>query len=87
MKVLVIQNCKTEGVGLYENYLRERRIAFDVFHAYTNRRFPPLKQYNVIIVGGTPISAYTIDQYPFLKKEWRYLQRAIIENKPCFGIC
>lgn len=87
MKVLVIQNCKTEGMGLYEEYLKEKRIDYSVFPAYTGKRFPPIKQFDAFIVGGTPISAYEIHKYRFLKNEWRYLKEVIRLNKPYLGIC
>lgn len=87
IKVLAIQNCETEGIGLYEQYLIDRKIKYDVSHAYANRKFSPLEKYDVFIVGGTPISACEIHKHNFLKKEWRYLKKVIKLNKPYFGIC
>jgi len=87
IKVLVIQNCETEGIGLYEQYLIDRKIRYDIFHAYTNRKFPSLKKYDAFIVGGTPISACEIHKTDFLRKEWRYLKKVVKLNKPYFGIC
>jgi len=84
---LIIQNCETEGIGLYEQYLIDRKIRYDIFHAYTNRKFPPLGKYDVFIVGGTPISACEIHKHNFLKKEWRYLKKVVKLNKPYLGIC
>jgi len=46
-----------------------------------------LKEYDVFIVGGTPISAYEIHKHNFLKKEWGYLKKVVKLNKPYFGIC
>lgn len=87
MKVLVIQNCKTEGIGLYENYLIDNKIDYTFFHAYKNGRFPPSNNYDAFIIGGTPISAYEVHKQHFLRKEWRYLKRVVALNNPCFGIC
>ncbi len=87
MKVLVIQNCKTEGIGLYEEYFKEKEIDYYVFPAYTGIRFPPMKQFDAFIVAGTPISAYEIHKHRFLKNEWRYLKKVIKLNKPYLGIC
>ena len=87
MKVLVIQNCKTEAIGLYEEYLNEKKIDYYVFPAFTGKRFPLIKQFDAFIAGGTPISAYEIHKYHFLRNEWRYLKKVIQLNKPYLGIC
>lgn len=87
MKVLVIQNCKTEGIGIYEEYLRNNKIDYSIFHAYQNLNFPSVKDYDAFIIGGTPISAYKIEEHDFLKKEWYFLGEIIEQNKPCLGIC
>jgi GMP synthase-like glutamine amidotransferase len=87
MKILVIQNCKTESIGLYEEYLNKKGIDYHIFHAYTGKRFPPIKQFDAFIVAGTPISAYEIHKYRFLRNEWRYLKKVIKLDKPYLGIC
>ncbi|MDP3024628.1 MAG: type 1 glutamine amidotransferase [candidate division Zixibacteria bacterium] len=87
MKVLVIQNCKTESIGLYEEYLREKGIDYYVFPAFTGKRFPPINRFDAFIVGGTPISAYELHKYRFLRNERRYLRKIIQLNKPYLGIC
>lgn len=87
MKILVIQNCKTEGIGLYEEYLKEKGIDYYVFPAYSGKRFPHIKQFDAFIIAGTPISAYELHKYRFLRNEWRYLKEVIQLNKPCLGIC
>ena len=87
MKVLVIQNYKIEGIGLYEEYLKEKGIDYYIFPAFTGKRFPPMKQFDAFIVAGTPISAYEIHKYRFLRNEWRYLKKVIQLNKPYLGIC
>ncbi len=87
IEVLVIQNCETEGIGLYEQYLIDRKIKHDIFHAYANKKPPSLKKYDVFIVGGTPISVCEIRKHNFLRKEWRYLKKVVKLNKPYFGIC
>jgi len=87
MKVLVIQNCKTESIGLYEEYLKEKGIDYYVFPAFTGKRFPSIKQFDAFIVGGTAIAAYEIHKYRFLRNEWRYLKKVIQLNKLYLGIC
>ena len=87
MRTLVIQNCMTEDIGLYEEYMKINGIQYDILHAYRGKRFPSTRKYNTIIVGGTPISANKIREHPYLIREWRFLKEAVIEDKPILGIC
>jgi GMP synthase-like glutamine amidotransferase len=87
MRVLIIQNCKTEGVGLYEEYLKEKGIGYHIFGAYTGKGFPPMEQFDAFIVAGTLVSANELRKHRFLKNEWRYLEKVIQLNKPYLGIC
>ena len=34
MRVLIVQNDETEGLGLYERYFKESMVSQTVFHAY-----------------------------------------------------
>jgi len=85
MKVLVIQNCKTEGIGFYEDYLIEHKIPYDIFSAYLNQELPPPSIYDFFIIGGTPISVYEINQRSFLSRQRKYLEQVILSNKFCLG--
>ena len=87
MKVLIIQNCEIEGIDLFEQYLIDFSIDYETFHAYTNKRFPPINKYNSFIIGGTPISAFEAHKHNFLRKERIYLKKILTLNKPCIGIC
>jgi len=86
MKVLVIQNCAGEGIGLYERYLKEKGIRYSVFRAYLGRRFPNSYGYDAVIVGGTPVSANDFHKHPYLRREWHYLKRWMRSGKPYLGV-
>jgi GMP synthase-like glutamine amidotransferase len=87
MKTLVIQNCPTEDIGLYEGWFKDRSIEYHVHHAYTGVEFPPVDRFEAFIVGGTPISIYDADKHGFLKREIAYLKAVVKKDKPCLGIC
>jgi len=77
----------TEDIGLYEECMKINGVQYDVLHAYLGKRFPSTRDYNAIIVGGTPISANKIREYSYLMREWRFLKEAVMEDKPILGIC
>ncbi|MCX6558833.1 MAG: type 1 glutamine amidotransferase [Candidatus Aminicenantes bacterium] len=86
-RVLILQNCSTEGIGLYETRLQELGIVHHTLHPYAGESFPPLDRYNAIIVGGTPVSVNQIGSHHFLLKEGRFLKRALNRGKHILGIC
>lgn len=87
MKLLSIQNCDLEGFGLYEQHLLHRAVDYSVIHAYRDEPLPPIETVDGLLIGGTPISAYAAEEYPFLHRELAYLEQAIAAGTPCFGIC
>ena len=87
MKFLGIQNCEIEGFGLYEKLLREMGVEFNTFPAFSGSPLPAQTDYQAILVGGTPISAYALKGHPFLVAQERYLRSAVRREKPCLGIC
>jgi len=87
MRFLGIQNCAIEGFGLYRGLLRELGVELDGLRAFTGSPWPPQADYDALLVGGTPISAYAIENHPFLLAEEQYLRAAIRGGKPCLGIC
>jgi GMP synthase (glutamine-hydrolysing) len=86
-KILVIQNCETEGFGFYKDYLLEKEWEHAIFPAYSKLEFPPLGNYVALIVGGTPISVREIESHDFLKREWDYLSAVLKKGLPVLGIC
>jgi GMP synthase-like glutamine amidotransferase len=86
-RVLFLQNCADEGIGLYGQRLQELRLPWNAVHAYAGESLPPLDLHDAIIVGGTPISALEVDRHEFLVAEERYLKEALDIGKPVLGIC
>ncbi len=87
MRILLIQNCPLEGFGRYEAYLAERGYSYRVLHPYRRCEFPPVNEYDVFFVGGTPISAVEVDEHEFLHLEWHFLADVLESQRPYFGIC
>jgi GMP synthase (glutamine-hydrolysing) len=86
MKTLFIQNCAIEKLGFYEDYLRETNISLDIVQPY-KELLPSFTNYDFLIIGGTPDSAYNKHNYPYLNEVFQYMVEAIKNDKPCFGIC
>ena len=86
MKVLILQNCEYETLGAYERYLADSGIACDVVHTY-RESLPDPADYSMLLVGGTPDSAYNRNTVPYLSQVHATLSTAVKGNIPCFGVC
>jgi len=86
-RVLFLQNCAEEGIGLFGQRLQELLLPWTAVHAYAGESLPPLDLHDAIIVGGTPIPAGRVDRHEFLVAEERYLKEALDIGKPVLGIC
>jgi GMP synthase (glutamine-hydrolysing) len=87
MQVLVIQNCQTEGIGLYQNYLQDKNIGYTVVHAYNGRELPSIEFFDAFIVGGTPTSVYEAHNHDFLRRELTFISGIVKLDLPYLGIC
>jgi len=87
VKVLAIQNSPIEHFGLFERYLVRHGIELQVPQAYQDIALPPVESFDAVLVGGTPISASTASEHPFLRREVEYLRHAVSTGMPCLGIC
>jgi GMP synthase-like glutamine amidotransferase len=86
-RLLFVQNCALEGIGVFEDRLRELAVPWLCVHPYAGEPLPPLEDCDVIIIGGTPISVNQIHGNEFLKAEAHWLKNALDLGKPLLGIC
>ena len=86
LKILILQNCEYERLGTYERYLADSGMTCDVVHTY-RESLPDPNKYGMLLIGGTPDSAYTRSQIPYLAQVCETLSTAVDANIPCFGVC
>ena len=87
VRVLAIRNCELEGFGLYEGLLLDRGAEVREVHAYRGAALPRHRDVDAIMVGGTPTSAYEVQEHAFLRRECAWLADAVNSSTPCLGIC
>jgi len=88
IRALAIQNCELETLGFYCEALRARDdVILEVAHPYRGDALPAADEWDVALVGGTPISAYEADTHAFLRDELDLLRELIARQIPLFGVC
>jgi GMP synthase-like glutamine amidotransferase len=87
MRLHYFQHVPFEGLGSIEPW------AIDMAHEITSTRlfagdpFPNLDDIDLLIVMGGPMGIYDEDKYPWLFKEKKYIDEAIVNGKIVLGIC
>jgi GMP synthase (glutamine-hydrolysing) len=88
MRALVLQHISVEGPGSLAPLLRMRGWDLETVALYAGDRLPTHpRAYQAIIVMGGPMGVYDEDEYPFLRAEHDFLQRAVAQGVPLLGIC
>jgi len=88
IRALAIQNCELETFGFYTDALQARDdVVLDVVHAYRGDALPTTDDFDVALVGGTPISAYEAEAHDFLRNELDLLREVIARQIPVLGVC
>jgi len=84
-RALFLQNCQAEDAGSLEGLLKERGLSYETCHVYRGEAIP--EDFDVLVVGGTPVSANDVEQYDDLRREWDVLERAVGAGTPVLGLC
>jgi GMP synthase-like glutamine amidotransferase len=87
MRVRVFQHVPFEGIGSIQGWLDRRgfRPSFTRFHA--GDAPPPVREYDVLIVIGCPMSVNDGARFPWLDVEMKEIARAIDAGRRVLGIC
>ncbi|MDH4199947.1 MAG: type 1 glutamine amidotransferase [Spirochaetia bacterium] len=75
-----------EGPAYLENWAVANNHTFVTAKSY-EFEFPDLKDYDVLVSMGGPMSANDDHIYPWLKEEKKIIEKAISNNKKFIGIC
>lgn len=87
MKVLIIEHAEGRADGIGKKAVTHN-VEWCVWKAY-NDSSPniDLKEFGGLIIGGGPMGAYDLDNFPFFKSERVLVESAIKANIPILGIC
>ncbi len=81
--VLVIQNARSEGLGLFRQLLESDGYVIETIQAKQEKI--PSKRYSLLIILGAPESVN--DNLGYLSNEMDLIQNYVCDNIPVLGIC
>lgn len=84
-KILIVKNITREGPGLLEDVLKKRGIKYSIVDLNQKQIFPPVENYDALVVLGGPDSAN--DDNSKMDNELTRIREARVANIPYLGIC
>jgi GMP synthase-like glutamine amidotransferase len=87
MKAHVLQHVSFEGIGSIEPWLQacQAHVTYTCF--FSNDRLPSLREMDLVIAMGGPMSVNDERQFPWLREEKEFIRNAIQKDIPTIGIC
>jgi GMP synthase-like glutamine amidotransferase len=87
MRLHYFQHVPFEGLGSIEPWAKERAHEITSTRLYAKDPFPNLDDIDWLVIMGGPMGIYEEDKYPWLFKEKKYIDQAIVNGKIVLGIC
>lgn len=87
MRVHVLQHAAFERLGSIASWLEERRARVSVTPFFESDELPSLREVDMVIALGGPMSVNDEAQFPWLIAEKRFLREAIRDGIPVLGVC
>ena len=88
LKALVIQQVPSEPFGTIERAMLSARIVPEIIRPYRGERVPvSIGAIDFLLVLGGPMGVYEESEYPFLTRELRLIECALIKGVPVLGVC
>jgi GMP synthase-like glutamine amidotransferase len=87
MRICYLQHAPIEGLGGIEPWLRERGHSLAGCRVFEEQCFPPMDEFDWLIVMGGPMGIHDDAANPWLSRERRFIGHAIREGKLVLGVC
>lgn len=87
MRAHYFQHVPFEGLGSIEPWLIQHSFEITSTRFYEAAELPEIKDIDMLIVMGGPMSVNDEEKFPWLVAEKQFIGDAIAKNKPVLGIC
>ena len=88
-KLLVLQNIKREGPGLFLQIAKEKGFLPEIYNLSVSEKLPEAKTEDLILIMGGPMSVRDVnnEKYFWLKEETEFIKKAIENQISIIGVC
>jgi len=87
MKIHYLQHVDFEGLAYIQVWANNNGHQISSTKLYLDEEFPEISEIDLLLVMGGPMNIYEYDKYPWLVKEKKFLQEAIVRKVKIVGIC
>jgi len=87
MRAHYLQHVPFEGLGSIEPWLRGAGYEITNTQFFRSAELPDFDQIDLLVVMGGPMSVNDEDEFPWLRKEKKFIRDVIEFGKPVLGIC
>lgn len=87
MRIHYLQHVPFENPGIILTWAKEKKYTVTCTKMYEPHTFLSLEDFDWLIVMGGPMNIYEEDEYPWLKEEKKFIEKAIEAEKIVIGIC
>jgi len=87
MRAHFLQHVEFEGLGSIEPWLKAAGYEITNTKLFESAEFPDLKNIDLLVVMGGPMSVNDEDKFPWLVAEKQVIREVIHSGKPVLGIC
>jgi GMP synthase-like glutamine amidotransferase len=87
MRAHYLQHVAFEGLGSIEDWLLSHQYQISVTRLYESAEFPQVKDVDLLIIMGGPMSVNDEKELPWLIAEKQFVKAVIDAGKPVLGIC
>ncbi len=85
--LVIIRHVDYERLGWIPEILEELNIPYQSLSLSKGDAFPVMSEISGVISMGGPMSAYQLEEFPFLEEEMSFQRKLVKNDIPLLGIC
>ena len=87
MRLHSLQHVPFEDLAYIESWAQERSHSISRTLLFNNDPFPEMSEFDWLVILGGPMNIYEEEEFPWLKREKKFISEAIAQQKFVLGIC
>ncbi len=87
MRLHYLQHVPFEDLANIEVWAKERNYQISRTRFFEDKRLPQMRSFDWLIIMGGPMNIYEEEKYPWLAKEKKFIEKAIVNKKIVLGVC